>query len=115
MLYCWQSILIWISFFNSANALFDEVVKIVGNAKVFWVVFYTDVYIETEIIVIIVIAVSFKYTICRQMGLYRTVLLTPGQGYCLGTGCSVMNRMDQILYHSVLALTNAKGEETIST
>lgn len=55
----------------------------------FWVVFYTDVYIETEIIVIIVIAFSFKYTICRQMGLYRTVLLRPGQGYCLGTGCSV--------------------------
>lgn len=26
-----------------------------------------------------------------------------------------VNHMDQILYHSVLALTNAKGEETIST
>lgn len=48
MLYCWQSTLIWIFFYNSANALFDEVVKIVRNAKVFWVVFYTDVYIETN-------------------------------------------------------------------
>lgn len=26
-----------------------------------------------------------------------------------------VNHVDQILYHSVLALTNAKGEETIST
>lgn len=26
-----------------------------------------------------------------------------------------VKHMDQILYHSVLALTNAKGEETIST
>lgn len=35
VLYCWQSTLIGFIFFYSANALFDEVAKIVWNAKVF--------------------------------------------------------------------------------
>lgn len=81
----------------------------------FWVVFYTDVYIETEIIVIIVVASSYKYTTCRDGAVQYCAVQHLRRATAWKQAAASVNHTEQILYHSVLALTNAKGGETIST